>query len=692
MPRKFKTYDDFSGGFNDRFNQRKIKSNEFVTLNDLVVDDPLGEIRSIGASAQHGDVGDDTAVIEDGYGLFYFSHERNRSGTEAGGEEYIAMCDAANGKIDIWDKGTPGWQASQINIGSVSNAKAVFTYVDGVLRVADANLASGSRVRKYRYISVVHFADAPNAKDSGGIYSAWTDSNAYLRVPATLLIEGSPTYPTGHGIHLTVTSPNPPAGSWPAKTFQIAMSTVYEDDQESLLYIPTGNNTFTTSANDSLDIDVRSQSPWTQYYTGSRIYAREDGTDDEWFLLVDISVADGCRAKFDGDFTPWADAVTDEDVDCNSLVSIDQNLETYGMINGFSPDEPAISFHGTFGEGFKTAVIAGRRSFIGNVAMRNPNADYGLEKFPDRIFYSPINKFDTYPRSFKLDVVHGDSDSIVRLEEYNGMLAVFKDKTLYIVDITSNFPSKWRRAGTYNNRGVKHTNAVVKTPHGIVWANEFGCFLYNGKVIELSGNNILRNTWASFITDNTIVGYHPKRERIFVVGDCTASAPDAWTYGFKSGAWVKKIDMGTGADMTNFAIDWNGDMIVGHKQGSTDIRTYKWGDDAASTATGNAKFFDDDFGYPSIDKEITAITITYKSSEVQTNVVKYYTNGGVSATNLGSFSDTDAVDASWNILSVTPTPFKCQSLQLELDPNSSGTVNISDVTVEWRLLTSRRSS
>ena len=118
---------------------------------------------------------------------------------------------------------------------------------------------------------------------------------------------------------------------------------------------------------------------------------------------------DGARATLDSEYSPWANnSAVQAKVEGLQLMS--ENLETYTILNGFGPDEFSIQLASN-GEGYKDAIIANRRAFICNVSMIDEYGD-GTEtvRMRDRIMYSPINKFDTFPRSFFIDVVLCDRD------------------------------------------------------------------------------------------------------------------------------------------------------------------------------------------------------------------------------------------------------------------------------------------
>ena len=92
---------------------------------------------------------------------------------------------------------------------------------------------------------------------------------------------------------------------------------------------------------------------------------------------------------------------------------------------------------------------------------------------------------------------------------------------------------------------------------------------------------------------------------------------------------------------------------------------------------------DIDFGEPGRIKKVYGVRITYKSSAAQTTPISYATNGGTSFTNLtGNFSST----STWDVLYAYPSsPVECQSMQLKItNPTNSGTININDITIEYR--------
>ena len=768
MAKKWKIYKDFSG-FNDFFNQRKIKDSEFIKLESLVTDDPMGEIRTMGDfKTAHGDIGATSATdtITGGHGLFYYSadHKKGAPGADTG-EDWVAVCDVGNAEILLWDRTGDTWAAT-LNLypsSATGGVKAVYDFVDEALRVADGNFGATNYPIWRGYVERKHFFNSSGTQltpgGSADSYDAWYTNNVQLAKPtrgiatagvgalcgagsgtslpsttvasfpsetdseldsgtykvanatdgaegtvisrtnATTLVTSdispdswdsgdvyhlAPAAGTGFNVDVHESS----TGTWNAGDYEFASTFIYDGNQESLLYNMSGE--FTVTANYKLTIIVTVTAPFDERITGGRIYTRLIDSDDEWILLIDISLRNGIRIDTSSAFTGWSLSYANS----NQLVSLitvyDQSAYTYEILNGFSQVEPSIDI-GQTGDGYATSVIASRRRWIANTKRTSKDSIQLRER--DALYYSEKDRFDTFPTANKLPIIKGDAEEWIKLEELGGKLLAFKQRTLYIVDIAAPSPSRWRILGKYNFMGVESSGAVVKSEMGIVWANKRGLHVFDGNRIRNLINGKMKNsTWESDYSSNTVIGYYPNRRRLFVRKDPTAGEADMWVYNFNTESWAKGVSiMSASAKQTNFAVDWDGDCFFGlATDTNTTITSYKWTDSAQASTTSECILIDDDFGSPGIDKEIIKIIVTYKSSATQSNALEYYKNGGTSPTALGSLAN---VGSTWTILAIVPdsfTPFKCQSLQIGLDAPSSGTINISDIAIEYREIPSRR--
>jgi hypothetical protein len=653
-------------------------------------------------------------------------------------------------------------------------ANGVFFAADDTLRVGDGVLNSGLKRKQYGYVKQIHFEDAGAAKDT---YDDWYANDCDLS-PPTELHTTSSSYPTaGTGFFLNTTTPATDSntiGQFAAKKYQIAGTFIYMGGQESKLYIPTSNNTFTTVSGDYVDIDVNASPAYDERITGARIYMRPDGTSEPWSLLVDISLRDGCRTGMDDEYKQWAVGGGATEAGVDTLILTSENLETYTILNGFGPDEFSITLS-EYGEGYKDAIIANRRVFACNMQMVDEDAsaftdatcDYNndptitmdstaalkigmsvsgtgiptgayiasvtnatafelsasttggsvtngtltfgniMKKMRDRIMYTPPNKYETFPRSFFIDVVRGDSDEYTALATYGDRLFAFKRRTLYIINIGSPSPTNWFLESTEKNSGVRSPAGVFQNQNGIYWANNFGAFFFDGSSIRnLIDEKIPQKDW--FATQYGIhqnVFYHGLTNSLYVVfGDFSTDATyglsmDVYVYSFDSRAWSKQdFNSGYAYDyiVSGYIPDGTGGIVFNDMPANTSDSTVR---NRGVSEGENGRVVDDgkwvlktkdiDFGDPGHIKKVYGVRITYQSSAAQTTPISYAIDGignfasagGGAFT--GNFADTNDV---WDVLYAYPSsPVECQSMQLQVsNPTTSGTININDISIEYR--------
>jgi hypothetical protein len=654
-------------------------------------------------------------------------------------------------------------------------ANGIFFASDDTLRITDGGFGTGLIRQQYGYIKQVHFEDAGVAKDS---YDNWYVNNCDLPSPTALLIHGSSYPAAGAGFHLNLTHPATSAdviGQFAAKTYQIACTFIYKDNQESKLYVPTSTNTFTIAANDYINVEVNASPAYDERIIGARVYMRADGTSESWSLMIDMDLRAGCRTSIDDEYKSWAVGGGASEAGVDGLILTSENFETYTTLNGFGPDEPSITL-GIRGEGFKDCVIANRRLFVCNVQMIDelddgfsnstlahnddptitidstallrhgmsvtgaatiPTGAYVnfvndattfelsvsttggvlgsqtatfaniMRRMRDRIMYTPPGKYETFPRSFFIDVVKGDSDEYTALATYGDRLFAFKRQTLYILNIGSPSPSNWFLESTERNKGIASKAAVFSGQDGIYWANKYGAFFFNGSnIVNLIKGKIPQATWIEKIgisdAHHCSVAFHEKTNNIYILANnlslnATADNEGVYVYNFDTRAWTWQDQDATsqGVDkiFSNFISDGEGGIVflIGGS-GSYSGTTTKAGiseaanGDAVSATKWIMKTKDIDFGSTSRIKKVYGLRITYKSSAAQTTPISYATNGGSSFTNFtGNFIDTSN---AWDILNATlASPVKCQSMQIKItNPTSTGTININDISIEYRTI------
>lgn len=201
---------------------------------------------------------------------------------------------------------------------------------------------------------------------------------------------------------------------------------------------------------------------------------------------------------------------------------------------------------------------------------------------------------------------------------------------------------------------------------------------------------IFPDTWEHFWTDYSIVGYHGKTNALIVLRDCTGKWSSGQDYG---DCWIADLDtlfvttgrrvFTKGVSYTNFALDWNGDLIIGEQSG-TDIITKKWTDKPQSQAAGliNIQTADISFDNPAIIDIISAFTSTYKSSAPQVTPLSYALDGTETWTRVtGNFDS----NGSWQkfLADINTATFQCNSIRLRIDnPTNAGTLELNELIIQ----------
>ena len=680
------------------------------------------------------------------------------------GETFVALSDAANGQVDIWQRnvGASGWSSTSLNLRSdgtdtllaSEGSQISYYFVDNAIRACDTNFNNSSVIKHYGYVEKNHFANttSDNALISD-LYHGFYENLNNLAPPTVCLVNrttgggSSGDYTTaGDGFNISITESADAESTWRADTYQVAISFIYDENQESLLYVPSSSNTFAVTDDYKQIIVIRVSSPYDERISGGRAYFKSSGENDEpWVLLADIDFRKGVRASLDSDYvqrtesdvnglTGWngADDSTGASLAAiysESVNSFSPNLDTYESINGFPPTVDSITIGG-INEGWKTAIVANRRTFVAHVKTVNPTTGQATV-YGDRIMYSMPNKFDTFPSFNYIDAVKGDAENYVKLEEYADRLLAFKQKSVQIINISSPSDSNWFLEENIKHNGVQHPSAVVRTDYGICWVNENGCYLYDGsKIVNLIDNKIVETSsangvfppaWNDFMYSSnlvgySIVGYEKRRKQLIVMKDSngdnltgnnyggvaangSVSSGDAYIYDFKTRSWAFADNAFTDQKKyTNFVTDWQGNLFFGYDSSGTVEMRY-WDNEPASQSNINITTKDIDFGNPSNVKKIYKVYATYKSSVDQLTPLEYSIDGKDSWSDFATGSnvspagddsgDLDGV-SSWDVATFTPSsPISCQSIQFKFNPPSSGTFDINDISIEYRTLHKR---
>ena len=165
---------------------------------------------------------------------------------------------------------------------------------------------------------------------------------------------------------------------------------------------------------------------------------------------------------------------------------------------------------------FKTAVVANNTLYAGNVYQDGEN-------YPDRMLKSPLGKAPLLPSTNFIDVAINDGDEIISLQFYKDRLLQFKKNKLFIISTSEDYEYL---QDTIENVGISQESQVIRTPYGIAWINERGCYLYDGtKVNNLTDGKLAYKSWKDSESSWEIDGkYSPsihylrKEDKLIVYG------------------------------------------------------------------------------------------------------------------------------------------------------------------------------
>ena len=405
-------------------------------------------------------------------------------------------------------------------------------------------------------------------------------------------------------------------------------TTSTDTDGSTLLYTYEQAVTDATYSPDTR-ISIKYDDTWNPRLTGAVWYVRDISGDvpSKWWGQVEYNFVNATSKVLASgkEFTATKNAATGElnfDVDQEYLLQPNQ-VDTYRSRNGFSEDNESITSR------YKTAVQVGRRMYIGNVKIINE--DGTTEVKGDAMLKSPVNRFDTFPVKSTVEAAINDGESITALEEFADRILQFKEETLYIINVSQDIEFL---EDVYKYKGVLIPAAVCKTDYGCAWVNRLGCYLYDGKqvinLLEKGGRQMIKESdWLSFTTDNSIIGYIPKKRQLLVLKDCSGSSVgDIYLYDMVTQSWVQGNSALTDSqEHTNFVNDSNGDLVWAH---TSDTGTMTmWSDGSAAKGGLVLTTKDIDFGEPGRNKKLYKVLITYDSGNATSNVqVDYDVDGG----------------------------------------------------------------
>jgi len=678
------------------------------------------------------------------------------------GDFFLALGNTDDGKVDIYVDSNDDFTTDAVTLLNEADGNEkpefVYYYANNSLRVADGNHRNESTPKWYGHIERDQFLL------TSGVIGTVVESNTYEELntlarptackrTGSASLNGTTEYNVagGAGWGLCVEK-STEDGEWEGKDYEFGGTFIYDGNQESLIQEFSGGS-FTHDDGKKFNINVyantigtSSSSDYSKRLSGGRIYIREAGSNDEWILFVDISVKDGARVHLGDEYYPWkadgdgefriSNTVTHGDFD---LKSSRPNIEDYVLLNGFSPSTKQIAF-GQTGSGYKTAVVAGSRAFVANVkydegGVGSTSESTSFEHFGDRIMFSEIDKYDTFPAHNKLDVTKGDGEDYSCLAFYADRLLAFKQRTLQILNIASVSPAGWFLEQTVPYAGVQFPYSVCNTEYGILWANNNGAYLFDGssvanltegKIADTGQTLISGVGWSNF--SNAVVGYIPEtKQAIFI--DKALDAEDAFYYDFRYKSWYFGKDAAPNTNNASFTLgntydahisnmvnDSQGQLIVAYDTDDVNLNGVGTGKVILThhqTAEQPHTYYrlqtpDLDFGEPGLSKKVYNMYINYRhsgSTAINDSEIEYMVNNNgtwvvLNATG-STIPQTHASQTYYNTIKIPVVgqgggadnpinPFQSIAFRFNFDSLAEDSkFALNDIVIEYRTLRKR---
>tara|TARA_R100001015_G_C4634868_1_gene202435 strand:+ start:80 stop:2776 length:2697 start_codon:yes stop_codon:yes gene_type:complete len=490
-------------------------------------------------------------------------------------------------------------------------------------------------------------------------------------------------------------------GGWTEGDYEFTYSLIDYNDNESL---PHTFSTPLSSATIGIgkyfaDVGIRINTSETFRKTekGFRIYTRKKNTNDKLILFLDVDYDRGVRRNFFEEYTSWNVSNTygdsaDAFAKVENINIINPSLETYESINGYSQEEKSISF-GT--GGYKCATVCASRAWVANVKKNG-------EKYNDRIYYTLPNRYTTFPDTFFLDIGINDGDSFTALHSLGNRLLAFKQKKLYVVNISSTSEAGWYLEGEFEGMGCISQEAVTKTPFGVCWVNNHGVYMFSGSsapvelTVKLDDKTWYDGQVLSGAQLKPSIGYNNKYKQLLVFQDSAMTTngsvtteEEIFVFDFVTQSWsTTSIIVASGGilseggvtatQVSNFVESFDGVFFfegLNNNKKNLAIFTGDHGTNAISFTTKDL-----DFENPGLKKKIFNVIITVKDFGLNRSLnVSYALDGSTSFTSIGA----QTINSAQYDVKTFTVGQDCQSISLKI--TSTGKVEINDVTIEYRL-------
>jgi len=760
MPKAFHEIARWDGGLNTHFDESDIEGTELSDVSLWSVSKP-GQIYTIsnyvatGTPPQSGIystnvfsvASDATPLVRYGFIIAESDYAIGTNEVAAVVETRYAFIIDSKGELTVLEAFSSSL-TTEINLDSASGLdtaapKPRMFWSEGALRISDSIHGANSKVKWWGVVSFQRFTNSddvwlnPMGASAGNADSRWVWADASQPKPAVIgtatntnaykdnfgaVIYGSTAlnYPSqvpgttmGKGINMNISaSTSATDGGWEATSYEFGQTLVYVGNQESMIAPMRIYN-----SGDTADVSIASQQYWTSVQvfastsatydydkrvTGARIYIRKVGQNKRWTLFLDADFERGVRRNtFDSFDTIWVRGGVGTYSSSVGLKIKSPSPQTYESLNGYSPNESVCSFENDT-HGWEDSTVLNRRTFLIGVKYLN---DYSgqSEVMPDRIYYSAMAKYDTYPTTNWIDIGVNDGESFTAIEGFANRILAFKQGTLYIINVQNPNDGGWFLEAELKGMGITSADAVTKSDQGILFANTTGLFRFAGDGIPKRLTDKLNKTdWTTDLSTASHfiqVGYDGASEQCFVgevgivaAGLHTASSP-VYIYDFRTGSFVKHTNYLTDgrSNFSNIPDTRELLWIEPDTTGGTGDEDFKISKYVANTlgaeesaAAGDQYFITklDDLGSPALMKKFYNLYINLKTGgNYDFDVI---VNGGA-AVNMN-----DSTLGSFTKLKVSlSTVANASTFQLKILNKTTTSITINSISLEYRVLYKR---
>ena len=248
------------------------------------------------------------------------------------GDQVILLADPAAHNIDVFSTSANNYAHDANGIVLRSSATSIpskvkYYKVEESIRCCDTADNNDCKIQWYGWIQRRHFVGANSSDDDNSYMNYFSKDNDLSKPTDGKVASSSGTVgvlasfeknqdndsstavslTAGSGFNVSIVTETDVDGLIASGTYEFAQTFVYDGNQESLP--STYADTLTVSEADefkSLSLNVATVGPYDPRISGGRIYIREQGTESEYIMLLDIDLGKGCRAKLSDDYTSWS--------------------------------------------------------------------------------------------------------------------------------------------------------------------------------------------------------------------------------------------------------------------------------------------------------------------------------------------------------------------------------------------------